>query len=552
VKDCKKPTIVCINGLAVNLMNSAPPMVQLWASDFLQYTEDNCTPDNLVKVGIRRVGQADGQGNTTGFPKNADGTPQTGVSFTCADLGTQLVELWGLDLAGNADYCETYVLIQDNMGLCGTNATIAGSLKTEEIEGIEDVTVELDGSSNGTPVLSEVFSQVSGDYIFSNALPFTSNATVTPTMELDPLNGVNTWDLILISRHILGLEPLNTPYKLIAADANKSGTVTTFDIVELRKLILGTYQQLPNNSSWRFIDKAQVFTNPDNPFADVIKEDIQIVDIQQSLTAGDFVGAKVGDVDNSATPNNLVSTDDRTNGTLLFDVQDRKVTAGETIAVTFTADQVVKGYQYTLNLNGLKVETIEGSTMSDENFAVFTSTSLGGNSTSLGSTDAITTSWDAPTVFNGKASYTVTFTATKSGKLSEMLSVSSRITKAVAFASTSLGAGDCAKWDIGLRFNNGNSSTIAGQAFELYQNTPNPWVNKTQIGFYLPEATQATLTVYDATGRTLYTAQGDFGKGYNAFTIERASALLGTQSGALFYKVETSTDSGVKQMIQTK
>ena len=336
--------------------------------------------------------------------------------------------------------------------------------------------------------------------------------------------------MILISRHILGLEPLSTPYKLIAADANKSGTVTTFDIVELRKLILGTYQQLPNNSSWRFIDKSQVFTNPDNPFADVIKEDIQIIDIQQSLTAGDFVGAKVGDVDNSATPNNLVSTDDRTNGTLLFDVQERKVTAGETLVVSFTADQVVKGYQYTMNLNGLKVETIEGSAMSDENFAVFG--------------DAITTSWDAPTVFNGKASYTVTFTATKSGKLSEMLSVSSRITKAVAFTGS-------AKWDIGLRFNNGNSSTIAGQAFELYQNTPNPWVNKTQIGFYLPEATQATLKVYDATGRTIYTAQGDFGKGYNAFTIERRM-FSGVETGSLFYKVETSTDSGVKQMIQTK
>jgi hypothetical protein len=95
------------------------------------------------------------------------------------------------------------------------------------------------------------------------ALPFGSDYTVTPTMELDPLNGVNTYDLILISRHILGLEPLNTAYKLIAADANKSGTVTTFDVVELRKLILGTYTELPNNSSWRFVDKTQVFVSPD-------------------------------------------------------------------------------------------------------------------------------------------------------------------------------------------------------------------------------------------------------------------------------------------------
>jgi hypothetical protein len=527
VKDCKKPTVVCLNGLSVNLMNVDGGMIALWASDFLQYTEDNCTPANLIKIGIRRVGQADGQGNTTGFPKNADGTPQTRVNFTCADLGTQLVELWGLDVAGNADYCETYVLIQDNAGVCGTNADIAGALKTEEVEGVEDANVELDGSANGVPVFNQVFSQVTGDYAFSNALPFAGNATVTPTMELDPLNGVNTWDLILISRHILGLEPLNTPYKLIAADANKSGTVTTFDIVELRKLILGTYQQLPNNSSWRFVDKAQVFTNPDNPFADVIRENIQIANIQSNVSNGDFVAAKIGDVDGTATPNNLVGSDDRTAGTLLFDIEDRAVTVGETLVVTFTADQVVKGYQYTMNLNGLKVETIEGSAMNEENFAVFG--------------DAITTSWDAPTVFNGKASYTVTFTATKSGKLSEMLSVSSRITKALAFDGSK-------KLDVAFRFNNGNSSTIAGQAFELYQNAPNPWVNKTQIGFYLPEATQATLTVFDASGRTLYTAQGDFGKGYNAFTLDRKMVGVSSQ---LYYKVETATDNATKKMIQT-
>jgi hypothetical protein len=39
-------------------------------------------------------------------------------------------------------------------------------------------------------------------------------------------------DLVLISKHILGLEPLNSPYKMIAADANKSNSITTFDIVE--------------------------------------------------------------------------------------------------------------------------------------------------------------------------------------------------------------------------------------------------------------------------------------------------------------------------------
>jgi len=34
--------------------------------------------------------------------------------------------------------------------------------------------------------------------------------------------------------------------------------------VEIRKLILGLYTDLPNNKSWRFVDHAFVFPNPNN------------------------------------------------------------------------------------------------------------------------------------------------------------------------------------------------------------------------------------------------------------------------------------------------
>ncbi|MBK8556045.1 MAG: T9SS type A sorting domain-containing protein [Lewinellaceae bacterium] len=70
-----------------------------------------------------------------------------------------------------------------------------------------------------------------------------------------------------------------------------------------------------------------------------------------------------------------------------------------------------------------------------------------------------------------------------------------------------------------LRF---NGTTIAGVGFEVYQNTPNPWENNTVIGFNLPEAAAATLTIYDETGRQLYSRKGEFAKGYNAFTLNRA------------------------------
>jgi len=520
VRDCKAPTVVCRNGLSVNIMPTG--MIALWASDFLQYTEDNCTPVSKLVIGIRRVGVADGQGNTTGFPRNADGTPQTNVNFTCADVGTKEVELWSIDLANNADFCQTYVIIQDNGGFCSTAATVAGVLATEGQAGLEDATVTVEGSSNGIPMTSKVVAtNDNGFYQFSKSVPFGSNFTVTPTNDNNPLNGVSTYDLVLISKHILGLEPLNSPYKMISADANKSGSITTFDIVEIRKLILGIYTELPNNTSWRFVDKAHTFSDPANPFKAAFPENKTIANLTLNLLDENFVAMKVGDVNGSATANSLMAGEDRTAGTLMFDVEDRAVKAGEEFEVTFKAAAASQGYQMTLNLNGLSVsELVESGKVGAQNFGVHA--------------DALTVSVD------GSEEFSVKFRASKSGQLSEMLGVSSRITRAEAYT---LGS---ERQEVALRFNSG---VISGLGFELYQNQPNPFVSKTFIGFHLPEAATATLTVFDESGRALFVQKGDFAKGYNNISLDRAAVGA---AGVLYYKLETSTDSATKKMIQTK
>lgn len=73
------------------------------------------------------------------------------------------------------------------------------------------------------------------------------------------LEGISTYDLVLISRYILGLETL-VPWKVLAADINCSGTVTTFDIVTGRKLILGIDTNLPCNK-WRFVAEPVITTS---------------------------------------------------------------------------------------------------------------------------------------------------------------------------------------------------------------------------------------------------------------------------------------------------
>ena len=88
-----------------------------------------------------------------------------------------------------------------------------------------------------------------------------------------------------------------------------------------------------------------------------------------------------------------------------------------------------------------------------------------------------------------------------------------------------------------------------GDPFILYQNEPNPFVNKTNIGFYLPAAATATLVVYDETGRILYTTKGDFAKGRNAFQIDLAPVV---SEGMLYYRLSTPTDNAVRKMVLVK
>jgi hypothetical protein len=100
--------------------------------------------------GIRKCGAG------TGFPVDGNGNPITNVTFTCAELGTQCVELWAIDAAGNADYCETYVIVQDNLGNCplATTSTWPVRLKTEMTDGVEEALVNIDGTSTFAPPYS--------------------------------------------------------------------------------------------------------------------------------------------------------------------------------------------------------------------------------------------------------------------------------------------------------------------------------------------------------------------------------------------------------------
>ena len=516
VKDCKAPTVVCINGLSVNIMPTG--MVQLWASDFLQYAEDNCTPAGQLKLGIRKCGTG------TGFPLNPDGSIQTSVTFTCTETGTQCVEIWTLDASGNADYCETYVIVQDNLGNCSNgHINVAGKITNEMTEGVEETMVKINGTSTFAPPYSffDLSDNLGGYYVMNN-VPLDASFTIAPEKKDNPLNGVTTYDLVLISKHILGTEPLDSPYKIIAADANKSNSVTTFDIVELRKLILGIYTELPANDSWRFVDYNYTFPNVNNPFEATFPESISVANAMTNQMQGDFMGVKIGDLNNSALANATMQAESRTEGTAIFDIADRQVITGEEFEVSFKSAQVLKGFQFTATLNGLTaIGIVDAENVTPGNF-------------NLTPANAMAVSID------GAQAFTVRFRAEKAGRLSEMLGVSGSITRAEAYTTNETRQG------IAFRF---DGKTLNSVGFELYQNQPNPFVNRTFVGFFLPEAAEATFSIFDETGRVVYQQKGRFAQGENTIALDRA--LINT-TGALYYRLETATDSATKMMIQAR
>lgn len=68
----------------------------------------------------------------------------------------------------------------------------------------------------------------------------------------DQTNGITVSDLMKINKHILGIESFTNPFQYIAADENKSGTVTTLDVFNIRKAITFPQYSLIAGS-WRYV-----------------------------------------------------------------------------------------------------------------------------------------------------------------------------------------------------------------------------------------------------------------------------------------------------------
>lgn len=515
--ECKNPTPYLLNGIAIELAQSG--QIDIWANDFDQGSFDNCTAQEDLQFRIWHISLGFNPPVTT--QGVLDSLPSA-VTFDCNYLGTQVVRIYVVDESNNHDFAATFIIVQDNMRVCqggGDEDMVAGDITNFQGESIEDVVVNVTGGS-----VQNRMTEADGHYEFM--LAKNGNYTITPAKNDHPLNGVSTFDLVLISKHILGLTTFDSPYKYIAADINKSGSITAFDMVQLRQLILNVHTEFPNNESWRFVDEAYEFTT-NVPASEPFAESITIENLEESLLETNFVGVKIGDVNGNANANSLFQSGERNSSrTFELQIKDQLVKAGNFVEVPVTAADMesIAGYQFTLDFAGLEFVKIEEGVANTANF-----------NTQLVAKDQLTTSWNGEANAN-EVLFTLIFKGKITGQLHDFLQITSDLTKAEAYDQTG------AILPVAFDFETSN----AASDFTLAQNAPNPFKDRTTIGFTLPQAGIATLTIMDVQGKILKTIQGNYTKGYHQ--VELNAKELGV-TGVLHYQLATDSYTTVKKMI---
>ena len=278
VKDMKQPTPVCYHGLSSTLSQMSDGYyLDLQAHWFNLNSFDNCTAKEDLKFEVS--------------PQRVD----------CDDIGEVEVILTVTDESGNSDFCITYITITDNFGLCPPEDSLiaGGAVYDIRYDYIDHVIVllkdENDDVVSSAPVLNGLYQLINkGD---------AEKLYVEAISTDDPLNGVTTFDLLLMSQYILGEWEPDNSMDLLAADVNFDGKINSKDLIILRDVILGNRSNFPSGSSWRFYDSEYEFENRIQPYLDEVPAKIELLDPEEIIENIDFSGIKLGDLNSSARSN---------------------------------------------------------------------------------------------------------------------------------------------------------------------------------------------------------------------------------------------------------
>jgi hypothetical protein len=220
-----------------------------------------------------------------------------------------------------------------------SSVTISGRIHAWAAnEGVRRTIVSIAGATH-----TSVATDTSGKYSLT-AIGGTAD-TITPAKNNDTVraNGVTTLDVLIVQRYILGTYALTGPYKLIAADVNSSGTITSLDYTLMQSLILGNSTTFPGNKLWTFVPSSYTFANPQSPWGFPTS---RYYASAASQSGQDFIGIKLGDVNGDWNP--ATAKTEANNLTLYLPQTHTQHGQSITIPVKASGFQAISGMQFTL------------------------------------------------------------------------------------------------------------------------------------------------------------------------------------------------------------
>jgi hypothetical protein len=526
VYDGKEPDINRLSYPTVVLFNHSS-IITLWAVDFSGLDTDDCTlADDLLYSFSEHIFQPD---STVDCQKIHGFSVPTTIRIWVADSGTDkncdhfiswnernitslLADIIYIDSGGHLE--------------CGYDTSylnIDGVIATSKSVSISNVQVNLEITGQSFPTF---ITGVNGLYHFL-IYDIPTQGSIKAGRNDNHKLGVTTLDLVKIQRHLLGIKPLDNPFDLIAADATNSNSVSTIDLIEIRKVIVGLNAEFPNGQkSWRFFDKK--FFNADTTLPWSLREYIEF-DTDTSVYDADFIGVKIGDVNHSADPNLTSLLPRQSHPTFPIHMTTQSYQTGEIVEIDFKIpfNEPVLGFQFTLSNPDLEFLDVisDGLHISDEDFALF------GDQLTMSWFDIETISLEPDEVW-----FTIIARAKHKGQLHHRLSLNSTIAETELYTEQE---------DIfipQLVFDAKSDDVLA-----VFTPEPNPWISSCEIPFYTPRDGEIAFSVFDQAGRMIFSEKKLYGKGYQRlFRNENELQAY----GVLYYTLQNDDTTLTGKMVR--
>lgn len=502
IKDCTPPNVACNTGLLINLIASTPPSVTLWATDVLAGVNDNISPSSSMEVLLREFG--------TGAPYAES------LTLDCNDLGTKIVQLQVKDQSGNTNSCWGEIIVEDNFEACAGAST-------------NDFSFCLRRWCDGALISGVNSLQVGGLTISdpdncSTTYPAPATGGYSASLEKtgDMLNGVTVLDTWKTVGHILGIQQFTTPFELLAADVNQSGSVTTFDVVQLLRAIAG----LPNSitrPSWTLLDSASLtgtWTSPNNG---------------GSHLNTPFIAVKTGDLDCDGAPGLQQSTVE-TRSTARLTLPNQTLAPGEIVEVPLKWELPGEWlcFQFGLLYDTLKLQLLGVESPLDDDYGMINTATNG----------AVNLAWlDLQPVFFQPSDTLIVlrFKALTSHSLLEAVELYA--TGASIQGTPSVGYNVQQEAIDLVLAGVSNTLEIMDPALFSAKVVPNPSNIATVLSLQLwaPAPSQGVLEIVDAKGTQYYVQPLEVRAGHQVISISSEAFI--TNPGLYFWSVKTEQGS---------